>query len=68
MMRKILPILVLYPFVGAVVSGLIGHKSEKIRDFFADFVVVSEFLITLAVFLINAGSGEEVGYRYCIYD
>ena len=63
----ILAVLVLYPFVGAVVSGLIGRKSEKVRDFFADFVVVSEFLLTLAVFLINAGSGEEVNY-YCYID
>lgn len=62
----ILPILVFYPFVGAVISGLIGGKNEKIRDFFADFVAVSEFLLALVIFVVNAGSGEEVNYGYYI--
>ena len=65
--NMILAVLVFYPFVGAVVSGLIGRKSGKVRDFFADFVVVSEFLITLTVFLTNVGNGEGVNDRCVIY-
>lgn len=53
----ILAILVFYPFVGALISALIGKKKENIRDYSADFIVVSEFVITLILFIKNAGSG-----------
>ncbi len=57
--HMILPILVFYPFAGALLSGMIGAKWEKARDLFAGFVVISEFLLVLAVFIMNRGNGEE---------
>lgn len=65
-MNRILPILVFYPFVGAVISCLIGRRNDKVRAFPADFVAVSEFLMTLGVFIISIGRGEEVNYRYYV--
>ena len=56
--NMILPILVFYPFAGALLSGMIGAKWEKARDLFAGFVVISEFLLVLAVFIMNRGDGE----------
>lgn len=58
----LLPVLVFYPFAGAAVSGMIGRKKETVRDYFADFVVISEFLLTL--FLFTAGAGRSGGFKY----
>ncbi|MCM1038304.1 MAG: complex I subunit 5 family protein [Ruminococcus sp.] len=63
----VLPILVFYPFIGAILSALIGSKNEKARDYFADFVVVSEFALTLVIFFLNAGSDEVIKCRYTVY-
>lgn len=49
----VLAVLVFYPFIGALISCLIGGKSEKLRDYFADFIAVSEFIITLVLFAVN---------------
>ena len=63
--NMILAILVFCPFAGAIVSALIGRKNEIIRDYFADLVVVSEFLITLVIFCTNARSGNGLSYHDC---
>lgn len=63
--NMILAILVFYPFIGAVLSALIGRKNELIRDYFADLVAVSEFLITLVIFCTNARSGNGLSYYDC---
>ena len=57
-------VLVFYPFAGAVLSGIIGRKKETARDYFADFIVVSEFLLAFALFAGNAGkSGANTFYQ-----
>lgn len=61
----ILAVLVFYPFVGAIVSAWVGRKREIIRDYFADLIVVSEFIITLVIFCANARSGKGVFYHDC---
>jgi len=59
-----LAVLVFYPFVGAVSAGVIGKKKEAARDYFADFIAVSEFLAVFALFAGNAGkSGAETFYQ-----
>lgn len=47
MSANLLFFLVFYPMAGAVLSYLIGRRSKEARNFFADFVVVSEFLAML---------------------
>lgn len=51
----ILAILVFYPFLGALVSYMIGTKNENLRDYFADFVTISEFVLMLVTALVFAG-------------
>lgn len=53
MSESILAVLVFYPFLGALVSCIIGSKKETLRDYFADFIVISEFIITLILFITN---------------
>lgn len=48
-MNNLLAFIVFYPMVGALISLLIGFKNEKARDYFADFIVISEFAITLLI-------------------
>lgn len=45
MSELLLAVLVFYPMVGAVLSYLIGRKSKEARNYFADFVVISEFVL-----------------------
>ncbi|MCM1143963.1 MAG: sodium:proton antiporter [Blautia sp.] len=59
-----LAILVFYPLAGALISAWIGSKKEKTRDYFADFIVVSEFVLALALAIINRGKG---GGEICQY-
>lgn len=60
----ILAVLVFYPFAGAVLSGLIGQKKETARNYFADFIVIGEFLMAFVLFTGNAGkSGAEMFYQ-----
>ncbi len=61
----ILAVLVLYPFAGALLSYVIGSRKEVARDFFADFIVISEFIITLVIFALNYGSGGAVSFYNC---
>lgn len=42
---------VLLPFLGAVFSYLIGKKNKTARDYFADGIVVLEFILFLLLFL-----------------
>lgn len=58
MMEKnlILAFLVFYPIVGAVISYIIGRFRKTFRDYFADFIVVSEFAVVLYLFCDFNGS------------
>lgn len=58
-------VLVFYPFAGALLSGIIGRKKETVRDYFADFIVVSEFLLAFALFVGNAGQGGAKTFYQC---
>ena len=49
-----LAVLVFWPFVGGLLCYAAGTKNERFRDYLADFVAVSEFV--LALFLLS-GSG-----------
>lgn len=63
----ILAVLVLYPFVGALLAGIAGRKNEKLRDYLAGFIVVSEFLLTVMLCLKNMGQGGAAAfYRCCL--
>ncbi|MDD3205006.1 MAG: complex I subunit 5 family protein [Lachnospiraceae bacterium] len=42
--------LVFYPIIGALVSYLIGRYHKKARDYFADFITVSELICFLVLF------------------
>lgn len=61
----ILAVLVFYPFIGAIVSAWVGRRKEIIRDYFADFIVASEFIITLVIFCANVRSGKGLSYHNC---
>lgn len=43
----LLAVLVFYPMVGALLTWLVGLKNEKIRDYLADFITISEFVLML---------------------
>lgn len=45
-----LAFLVFYPMIGALVSYIIGRFHKTARDYFADFIVISEFAVTLYLF------------------
>ena len=63
----ILAILVFYPFLGALFTWLVGRKNETVRDYVADFVVISEFAVTLALFVQNTDGGRVLAwYDYAI--
>ena len=64
----ILAVLVFYPFIGAVLSCIIGKKKEIVRDYFADFIVVSEFMITLALFVLSYAKTISGHYNWSFYD
>lgn len=49
----ILAFIVFYPFLGAIISHVIGTKSEKIRNLFAEFVVVTEFIAMAYLMFVN---------------
>lgn len=66
----ILLFLVFYPIIGALASYLIGRFNKTARDYFADFIVVTEF-ICFAVLLLQVaygGSGMDfVWSDFCGY-
>lgn len=55
-MNMILSFLVFYPMIGALISYIIGRFHKTARDYFADFVVISEFALTLYLFCTFDGS------------
>jgi hydrogenase-4 component B len=57
-----LPFLVFWPMAGAFISYLIGRKNKTARDYFADFVCISEFAIVLVLF-IQVYQGAEFSFR-----
>lgn len=61
MKDSILIFIVLFPLVGAFVSYLIGRTNKKLRDFFAMFVCVVDFLI-MAVLFFNVFNGIEYNF------
>lgn len=61
----ILAILVFYPFVGALLAGIVGRKQETVRDYLADFIVVSEFLLAGILFIKNMGQSGAVSFYQC---
>ncbi|MCM1173772.1 MAG: sodium:proton antiporter [Blautia sp.] len=63
--NRMLAALVFHPLAGAVLSGIIGRKGEKVRDYFADLIAVSEFLMALALFMDNAGKGGAAESGQC---
>ena len=64
----ILLFLAFWPILGGFVSYLIGRKNKKMRDYFADFVGILEFVIFAYLFVKVAG-GAEYAFRlsdFCI--
>lgn len=51
----ILAFLVFYPFVGGILVHIAGMKDEKIRDYMADAVVISEFILMVVLAILQAG-------------
>lgn len=43
----ILAVLVFYPMTGALLTWLVGLKNEKARDYLADFITISEFILMI---------------------
>lgn len=54
--------LVVYPMIGGLISYLVGRKNKKVRDYVADFVVVSEFLLLLMQFVLFLNSDSSMPY------
>lgn len=52
----ILALLVFWPFVGALICYVAGRKWETTRDCLADFVVITEFVMGLWLFIHYAGT------------
>ncbi len=48
--------IVFYPMAGAFVSYLIGRKSKEGRNYFADFIALTEFLLALYASLFLRGT------------
>lgn len=59
-MNLLLAVAVFYPMGAAFVSYMIGRYSKKARDYFADFVVVSEFALVLYLALYYLMIGRSV--------
>jgi len=50
-MAVLLAFLVFYPMAGALISYGIGRRNKQTRDYFADFIVLSEFAVALYLFV-----------------
>lgn len=61
----ILAVLVFYPFLGALLAAAVGSKGERARNFIADFIVVSEFVLTLLLFVANVNKSGAEAYYSC---
>ena len=60
--NSILLFLVFYPIIGALLSYLIGRFNKTARDYFADFIVVTEFIIFLVLFVRFGTTGSSELY------
>ena len=58
----ILLFLALWPMAGAFLGYLIGRRSKKARDYFADFVAILEFAI-IAVLFVRVAGGAVYSFR-----
>lgn len=54
-MNTILGILVFYPFLGGLLSYAVGRYQERYRNYIAEFVAVSEFVLAVALALMCGG-------------
>jgi hydrogenase-4 component B len=50
--------LVAYPFAGALLVYAFGRKNTVLRDYLADFITISEFLILAVLLLIWGGQAD----------
>ena len=57
--NSLLLVLVLWPMVGALIGYLIGRKNKSARDYFADFVGVSEFILAVYLFWQVSHNGDQ---------
>lgn len=60
-MNTILLILVFYPFLGGLLSYAAGRYREKYRDYLAEFVVISEFVLTVILAVMSLGGAGGTG-------
>lgn len=51
MKEMVLTILVFYPFLGGLLVWAAGRKNKDLRDYLADFIVISEFVLTVVLFV-----------------
>lgn len=66
--NSILIYLVLYPFLGGLLSYIIGRKSKSVRNFCVCFIAVTEFVAFLALLLAGDYSVQTVlGSKTAIY-
>ena len=56
--NMILGFLVFYPFMGALMGCLIGRNNERARDYFADFIGITEFAVAAVLFIRLLAGGE----------
>lgn len=54
-MEICLALLVFYPMAGALLSYLAGRLNKTVRDYLADFITVSEFVLALSLFILFKG-------------
>lgn len=55
-MNEMLAVLVFFPFIGGLLSYIIGRKNENLRDYAANVVTVSEFILAAGIALNYRGS------------
>ena len=61
----LLAILVFYPFLGGLLTYVVGLKNETYRDYLADFVTASEFVLALALLFVYGGRAGEAAVLEC---
>ena len=52
--------LILMPFLAAPCSYLLGQKTKSSRDLFFRFIVISEFLLALLLFIQTEGAQQRI--------
>lgn len=60
-MNIILAILVFYPFLGGILSYAAGRYREDYRDYLAEFVAISEFLLAAVLAAVSMGAESPAG-------